>query len=251
MISTLLQLLPLLGAAGVIVVAQLQVKEHSEQAALALTVSGGLEAATVLARKFIASEWLTLAAPLLQFGAVAGVAFGLITLMATLHPRKPTPLPAALANHQETKPNIPLKVALGIVGLLGLLNGSMQYGRPLLAISGGLALVGTLAGAVWVERQGPLGRWVLERRPDQVVWSYVHQLHVVNRRTRSSVTHWSAQLGLASGAVVPLPATTEEQAKTLVAGVLERCPGITLGFTPENATRFKSSPAAMRAGAGP
>ena len=121
----------------------------------------------------------------------------------------------------------------------------------LMMATGVLALVGVLAGSVWVEKQGPLGRWVLQRRPDQVVWSYVHQLRVVNRRTGSSTTHWSAQLGLASGVLVPLPAQGELHAQQLVAAVMERCPGVALGFSPENATRFKSAPQQMRAGARP
>lgn len=247
MTQTLLSFLPMLGAAGVIVLAQLQVKEHSEQAALALTIGGGLEAAYLLARYFLTSEYLWAAGPLVQVGAAGAVAFGLITLVDELNPKQPSPLPATLENHQQAGPNIPLRVMFGVFGSMAVLASAMRMG-PVLSISGLLAIAGALVGSVWVEKQGPLGRWVLQRRPDLVVWSYVHQLRVVNRKTGSSTTHWSAQLGLASGTLVPIPALTEQHAQSLVAAVMERCPGIALGFSAENSTRFKSSPPAMRAG---
>lgn len=247
MIGTILSFLPLLGAAAIMVLAQTQIKERSEQAALALTIGAGLEVAYLLGRQFYGGELLWFAAPLVHVGAAGGVAYGLITLIEAVNPRRPAPLPAALATLKDPEVSIALRVIFGVFALMGV----FATGRyNLLGSAAALvAIAGALAGTVWVERQGPLARWILERRPELVVWSYVHQLKVVNRQTGSTTVHWSAQLGLASGARIPLPALGEQHAQTLVAGVMERCPGVVLGFSPENAARFKASPEAMRGGA--
>lgn len=247
MIALVLHFLPLLGVAGVIVLAQTQVRERSEKAALGLTIGAGLEAAYLLAGYFVQSEWLWAVAPLVQVSAAAGVAYGLITLVDELNPKLPAPLPAVLASHKQAGPNLFLRYFFGFFGLVGVLSSGLR-GGALAPLTSLLAIGATLAGSVWVEKQGPLGRWLLERRPDLVVWSYVHQLTVVNRKTGSRTTHWSAQLGLSSGVKVALPTLGELAAQQLVGGVTERCPGVVLGFSPENAQRFAKSPEAMRAG---
>lgn len=243
-------LLPVLGAGALIVLAQLQVKERSERAALGLTIGGGLEVAWVLTRQFVPVPGLVMLSPLVQVGAVGAVVFGLVTLANELNPARPPPLPLLLANNDQRPPNVALRVTLGVFGMMGVLSASLRS-SPLMSITGMLAIAGALAGSVWIERQGPLARWVLQRRPDLVAWSYVYQLRMVNRRTGSSTIHWSAQLGLTNGRVVPLPAASEQHAQTLVGAVAERCPGVVLGFTAENSARFKSSPEAMRGGARP
>lgn len=243
--NTVLALLPLLGAGAIIVLAQLRVKERSEKAALLLTAGAGLEVAYVLAAQFVGGQWLSLLSPLVQVGSVAGVVYGLYLLLDEAHPKQASALPAALAAHQEAGPNLFIRGFVGFFGVAAMIaGGALEW--PLLLVPALLALAGALAGSMWVERQGPLGRWVLERRPDLVVWSYVHKLKVVNRRSGTSTLHHSAQVGLVTGAVVPLPAGSELQAQTLVRGVAERCPGISLGYTPEQASRFKSSPQSLR-----
>lgn len=246
MIELVLHFLPLAGAAAIILLAQTQVRERSEKASLALSVGAGLEAAFLLARHFFQSELLWAAGPLVHVASAGAVAFGLITLVDELNPKRPGALPPLLASHQEAGPNLFLRSFLGFFGVMAVLSTGLRGGGMVGAGVALLAIGATLAGSVWVERQGPLGRWVLERRPDLVVWSYVHSLRVVNRKTGSSTTHWSAQLGLASGALVPLPAMGEQQAQALVMAVLERCPGIVLGFSPENVAKFKATPEAMR-----
>lgn len=243
--TTFFFLLPLLGAAAIVVLAQTQVKERSEQAALALTLGGGLEAGYALLRHFVQHEVLWLLSPLVHVGAVAAVCFGLLTLVDELNPKRPAPLPPALANHQGGEANVAVPVMWGIFGVLGVLGTGLRF-SPATAGASVLAIVAAVAGSVWVSRRGGLARWVLERRPDLVTWTYVYQLRVVNRKTGSSTTHWSAQVGLSSGEKVALAAPTEQGAQVLVASVMELCPGAVAGFTQEHAARFKSSPGAMR-----
>ena len=185
---------------------------------------------------------------MVHVASAGGVAFGLITLVDELNPKRPGAMPPMLASHKEAEPNLFLRYFLGFFGLMAVLGAGLNGGGMIRAGVSLLAIGATLAGSVWVERQGPLGRWVLERRPDLVVWSYVHSLRVVNRNTGSSTTHWSAQVGLSTGTLVPLPAMGEQQAQALVMAVMERCPGIVLGFSPENVAKFKSTPEAMRGG---
>lgn len=242
-----LSFLPMLGAAAVVMLAQTQVRGRSEKAALLLTIGGGLEAAYLLARFFLDHWLLHVAAPLVQVGAAGAVAFGLMTLIDELNPKRAAPLSATLVSAQVVNPSIFSRVFYGGFGVVGILaTGSREY--PLFSLTALLALAAVMVASVWLERQGPLGKWILERRPELVVWSYVYQLRVVNRKTGSSTTHWSAQLGLSSGSLVPLPALGETGAQTLVAAVSLHCPGVALGFTPENSARFKASPATMRGG---
>ena len=237
--------LPLLGAAAIVVLAQTQVKERSEQAALALTLGGGVEVAFALLRHFVQHEALWFLGPLVRVGAVAAVCFGLLTLVDAVNPKRPTALPPALAALKDGGANMVAHVMGGIFAVLGVLGTGLRY-SPGLAVGSVLAIGGALAGSVWVGRRGDLSRWVLERRPDLVSWTYVYQLRVVNRQTGSSTTHWSAQVGLSTGEKVALPALSEQGAQVLVASVMELCPSAVAGFTAENAARFKSSPGAMR-----
>lgn len=246
MIDTLLTFLPLLGAAAVIVLAQTQVKDRSERASLFLSAGAGVEILFTLARHFWAHELLWMAGPLVHAGALGAVTYGLMILVDELNPKLGGLLPGALATHKEAAPNTFQRYFFGAFGVLGILGTGLQHSLPLAGASL-LALGGVLWGSLWLERQGPLGKWVLERRPDQVVWSYVYQLKVVNRQTGSTSVHWSAQVGLSTGALVPLPADGELHAQHLVAAVRERCPQALLGFSAENAARFKSTPQAMRA----
>jgi hypothetical protein len=246
-IYTILSFLPLAGAGAIIFFAQTQAKERSEQGALALTVGAGLEAAYLIGRQFVPQELLWVFSPLVHVGAAGAVVYGLILLIDAMNPKRPAPLSGPLAAHQEEGPSVFLHGFWGVFAILGVLGTGALYSPAGAAISS-LAVAGALVGSVWVGRQGPLGRWVLERRPELVVWSYVHQLRVVNRQTGSSSVHWSAQVALSTGSVIQLPATSEQHAQTLVAAVFERCPGVVLGFSPENAARFKATPEAMRAG---
>lgn len=131
----------------------------------------------------------------------------------------------------------------GFFGLLAIGTSLSVLPIPfLLAAVAGVALA--LAGSVWVEKQGGLAHWVLERRPDLVVWAYPHQLKVINRQTRTTSIHWSAKMGV----VVMLPATSEQQAQVLAASVAQHCPGITIGYSADHFARFKREPASLRSG---
>lgn len=238
MIQNLLSLVPLLGAAAIVAVAQTKVRERSERAAMAMTLGGGVEIAFSLVHVFVRHELLWVVSPVAQVAAVGGVVFGLFTLLDELNPRSARALPPLLVPTTPYKPNLFQRGFFGVFGAMGLMAGGLY--SPLGLLGGLAALAAVLYGSLWVDGQGPFHTWVLQRRPDLVLWGYVHQLRVVNRRSGSTSVHWTAQLGLSTGTVISIPATGEEQARQLVAAVLEIKPGILLGYSPENLSRFQA-----------
>ena len=248
--TIVLTVLPVLGAIGVIVLAQTQVRERSEKAALPLSVGAGVEVAYAAIHLFTDREIMWLAGGLVHTFAVAAVAYGLVLLADELNPKQPGQLPAVIANLKNDVNAVP-RVMLGAFGCMGIFASEHARMQPPYAIVGALCVGAALWGSLWVERQGPLGKWALERRPDLVVWSYVYQLRVVNRQTGSTSVHWSARVGLATGLVVNIPADGEQHAQSVVAAIAQRCPGIALGFSAEFDSRFKSNPQSLRRGAGP
>jgi hypothetical protein len=245
----ILEVLPILGAIGVMVLAQTQVRERSERAALPLMIGAGLEVAYALAHHFMNNEVLFLAGGFVHVGAVGGVVYGLMVLVDDLHPKVPSPLPPIVANLNKSVNVVP-RVMLGGFGCLAIFGTGAARMQPAYAVIGALMIAASMVGSIWVERQGPLGNWALERRPDLVVWAYVYQLRVINRQTGSTSVHWSARMGLATGLVVNMPATGEHHAQSLVAAIAQRCPGIALGYSADLLNRFKANPQSMRAGGG-
>lgn len=246
----ILEVLPVLGAIGVIVLAQTQVREKSERAALPLMIGAGLEVAYALAHHFMNNEYLFLAGGFVHVGAVGGVVYGLMILVDELHPKVPAPLPAIVANLNKSVNAVP-RVMLGAFGVLAIFGTGAARMQPTYAVIGTLSVAASLWGSLWVERQGPLGNWALERRPDLVVWAYVYQLRVINRQTGSTSVHWSARMALSTGLIVNIPGTGEQHAQSLVAAIAQRCPGIALGYSEELLSRYKSNPQSMRAGGAP
>lgn len=246
----ILSALPVLGAVVVMVLAQTQVRERSEKAALPLIAGAGLEVGYAIARHFFDHELLWLAAGVVHVAAVGGVVYGLVTLADELHPKLPGALPPVLAN-LKSEVNVVPRVMLGAFGCLWIFASEHARMQPPYAIIGALSIGAILWGSIWVERQGPLGKWALERRPELVVWAYVYQLRVINRQTGSTTVHWSARVGLSVGTLVNIPADGEHHAQSVVAAIVQRCPGIALGYSADNQSRFKSNPQSMRAGGAP
>lgn len=242
-----LSLLPMLGALAVVALGQLKVKPRSDEAALGFMVGGGVEAAYRLITLFVDAEVLWWLAPVVHVAAVGGVVFGLVKLVDAVNPRHPGQLPPALGSMMVASPDLLVRGLLGFFGLAAIgMSFSVLPGPFLLASVVGVAMA--LAGSVWVEKQGGLAHWVLERRPDLVVWAYPHRLTITHRQTRATSTHWSARVGLATGVVVTLPATSEQQAQVLAASVAQHCPGITVGYSADHFARFKREPASLRSG---
>ena len=248
--AILFEVLPVIGAIGVIVLAQTQVRERSEKSSLALTVGAGLELASAAVHHFTDHPFLRYVSGPIHVAAVGGVVYGLITLADELHPKSAQPLPPIIANLKKSVNVVP-RVMLGVFGCLWIFASGAARMDPIWSVIGALMVGASLWGSLWVERQGPLGNWALERRPDLVVWAYVYQLRVVNRQTGSTTVQWSARMGLSTGTVVNLPADGEHHAQSVVAAIAQRCPGIALGYTADLESRFKSNPQSMRAGGAP
>jgi len=242
-----LRLLPPLAALAVVVVAQTQVRERSARAALFLTLGGAAEAGFAVALHFVGHLvgplfWL---GPVIQVGATGAVCYGLVTLRDELNPPVGTVLPPAIARLKDLKPNVAGQVFLGVFGLMALGASLNLAPPPELALSA-IAVAAALWGSAWLARRSGHAAWVLERRPDLVVWSFVHHLTVVNRRYGTRNTYWSARLGLKSRVFVALPAASETEAQQLAASAAQLCPGVSLGYSPEQQSRFKTDPASLR-----
>jgi len=84
-----------------------------------------------------------------------------------LNPRRGGQLPPALSSMMVASPNLFLKGFLGFFGVLAV-GTSLGGAPPLLLLAPVVAIALALAGSWWIERQGGVGHWVLERRPDLV-----------------------------------------------------------------------------------
>lgn len=243
--DSVMELVPMLVALGVVAFAQLRVKPRSSTAALGMTMGGGVKVAYLLATRFVPVPFLGMLGPVFHVVSVGGVVFGLLRFADELNPRREGQLPPTLASMMVASPNLPLRGVLGFFGVAAV--GTSLVGTPPLLLLASVVAIGlVLAGSWWIERQGGRGHWVLERRPDLVVWAYPHRLQIRNATGATTSVRWSAHMGLATGVVVKLPAESEQAAQALVASVAQHCPGITLGHSPEHLAHFKREPASLR-----
>lgn len=246
-LSWLLFFLPLAGAAAVAFVAMTKLRERDEQAAVFIAAGAGGFVLFALVRRFLEGTlpptlfWV--ASQPVFVASVGAVVFGFMKLFETVNPRHGRPLPPMLNSATNYKPNLFLRGFFGVFGVMGILAsmGRMGEGADGILIAGGgiAALVAVLVGSYFIDKQGAPHLWVLERRPDLIVWCYTHQLTVVNRKTGSRTVHWSAQMGLQTGMLVGIPANSQLDAQTIAAGVHELKPGIMLGYSPENLAKFQ------------
>lgn len=245
--------LPLLGALAVAGVAMTKVREKDEQAAFLMAGGAGAYVLFALVRQFaggvLPADLLWLVNPFVLVVSVGLVVFGLMRLLDTQNPKRTQPLPPMLATLPPYKPNLFIRGFFGFFGAMGILSGGLRgEGAMLLfAVMSLVALGAVLAGSYLVDQQGPPYKWVLERRPELIIWTYVHSLTVVNRRYGTRTVTWSAQLGLQSGAVVGIPAAGESAAQQLCASVSMMRPGILIGYSPENLSKFKAQAKASSA----
>lgn len=260
------------GPVTVIVAAQLFLKPKSENAAKWVTLGGALavvspawDIADTLLRGLpfipVVTALLHAAWPVLTAAAVAGIAWGVMVLLDEANPPKVT-LPPALQNVKAGGAN---KFALGfwfVLGVLFVFGSSRTYGESSGAletmgvsyqVSRWLTPLGFVAALAlvqfagwWLQKNEGLAKWLLTRRPQDVLWSYTHQLTVKRNGVVTGV-HWSAQVSSASGYRVGLPASGQEHAQSLVVAVAQHCPGVLLGFSPENAAAYLAKRKALEA----
>lgn len=251
------------GPATVIIAAQLFLKPKSEPATKWVTVGGALALVTPawdlvasvlrgLPLLAIPGTLVHAASPVLSASAVACIAWGLVLLLDEANPPKVT-LPPALQTVRTGGAN---KFALGFWFVLGVLfvfgttrgyDGSggelEQLGVPyqltrFLIPLGFVVALALVQFAGWrLQQHEGLAKWLLTRRPHDVLWSYTHQL-TVRRNGVVTGVHWSAMVSSASGYRVGLPALGQDHAQALVVAVATHCPGILLGFSPENAAAY-------------
>lgn len=250
-------LLPLLGCGAVVGVAMTKVREKNEQAAVFMAAGAGGYLLFQLARQVLEGRLppaiFGLLGHLVFAAGIGAVIFGLLKLLDESNPKLTTPLPPQLAALPPHKPNVFLRGFWGFFGAMGMLAGGLQGEYLLFTASGLIALAAVLYGSYYVDKQGPLHLWAIQRRPDLIIWSYVHQLTVVNRRYGTRTVHWSAQLGLSTGSVIGVPADGEAHAQQLAAAVYSMRPGILVGYSADNLAKFKamSKAASVTASTGP
>ncbi|MFT3712978.1 MAG: hypothetical protein QM817_35445 [Archangium sp.] len=244
----LLFLVPIAGAGALAFVAMTRLRERDEQAAIFISAGAGGFIVFALARRFLEGTlppmlfWI--ADEPVFVASVGAVVFGFMKLFETVNPKHGRPLPAVLNSAATHKPNLFVRGFFGFFGVMGILANMGRFidggGGGMLVAGGGIAaLVAVLAGSYFIDKQGAPHLWVLQRRPDLIVWCYTHQLTVVNRKTGSRTVHWSAQMGLQTGMLVGIPASSQLDAQTIAAGVHELKPGIMLGYSPENLAKFQ------------
>ncbi|MBL8916650.1 MAG: hypothetical protein JNM17_38470 [Archangium sp.] len=246
-------LLPLVGCGAVVGVAMTKVREKNEQAAVFMAAGAGGYILFQLARRVLEGRLppaiFGFLGHLVFVAGIGAVVFGLMKLQDDANPKLTQPLPPQLATLPAHKPNVFLRGFWGFFGAMGMLAGGLQ-GEFLIFTAGGLLALGAvLYGSYWVDKQGPLHLWAIQRRPELIIWSYVHSLTVVNRRYGTRTVHWSAQLGLSTGSVIGIPADGEAHAQQLAAAVYAMRPGILIGYSPDNMAKFKAMASAASAAA--
>ena len=240
-----------LGAGALVAVSQLFVRERSADAANRLAVAGGLVALQAVTR-FVHLGPLGAAGPLLSVGAVGCAVWALFILGDTLHPKlEGQKLPhsvAALRNNGEGS-GIGGRIVFAVFAVIAVLAaGGFYDGAGPGKAAGALAVVIAILGGHLLHQRGSWAAWVLERRPEWVVWIYPSKLTVISQRYGTRTVYWRAILGTQSGLRLMLPSSSEQGAAQLAAEVATLCPGASLGHTPELEGRFASNPESMRRG---
>jgi len=266
-----LLLLRIIAPAAVIFAAQLFLKPKSERAAKWVTVA----AALAVVRPLWDALWLFLSritlleplnslvhmfSPVFMGAAIAGISWGLVQLVDEANPPRVT-LPPVLETARGVGAN---KFALifwlvgGGLAILGTsgrmweeLNESMYFlpfppmvvrFLPLGAYFAALALIQYTA---WrVQQHGGLARWILTRRPEDVLWVYPHQL-TIKRNGVTTGVHWTAMVSTTSGYRVGFTAHGQEHAHALVLAVAQQHPGVIVGFSAESAAAYTAKRKAL------
>jgi hypothetical protein len=236
-----------LAGAALILVAQRFVAERSSGAAARLSIAGGLVAGYEFAQRFASFEGLFSLSPLVWIGAAGTAAWGLLILVDELNPVRAATLPPALSGRRNVSQGVPVGPRL-LVGFLalGAIAMSIRAAPPFLLMAAAGAVVTTIAGSLWLARRGNPGIWVIERRPELVVWIYPSKTTVVRRGFGTLGVYWSAMVGLSTGTRASVPAGGESAAASLVTDIAQVCPRATVGYSGELDAKFRMSPDALR-----
>lgn len=266
-----LLLLRIIAPTAVIFAAQLFLKPKSENAAKWVTLSAAfavLRPTWDALWPFISTvsvlspvNWLVhTISPVLTAAAIAGISWGLVQLVDEANPPRMT-LPPILESARGVAANKFALIFWLIGGGLAILGTSGRMWEelsesmyslplppmvvrflPLLAYFAALALI---QYAAWrVQQHGGLARWIMTRRPQDVLWVYPHQL-TVKRNGFVTGVHWTAMVSTTSGYRVGLTASGQEHASALVLAVAQHFPGVIVGFSPEAAAAYTAKRKAL------
>lgn len=179
------------------------------------------------------------------------ICFGLVLagLVLVLDQRFPTRgyLPATLTKHRSyDRSEMFLPIVVALVGIGGFFSTASRMGaqsNPWM-IPEIVALLLMIGGWIYFRRTYFPLHWVLQRRPEAVVWVFVQQTRV----TRNGVyqgTHWTTQVALDSGQILAIGGP-QSDCEMMAAEIAHVCPQAALGFSEENRRKFASNPESLR-----
>lgn len=180
--------------------------------------------------------------------SLGAILYGILQILDLRFPTRGY-LPQALTrNRTVDKSDLFLPGFIGFFavgyGVLGVVGGMHAYGGRWDRLASSAAIVALLVGWVWFKRRYIALHWVLQRRPEAVVWTFVQSTRV----TRNGVyqgTYWSAQVGLDSGQLLGL-STTQADAEQIAAEVAHVCPHAAIGYSPDLVAQFNKDPKSVR-----
>ncbi|MFO0762869.1 MAG: hypothetical protein U0359_40905 [Byssovorax sp.] len=98
--------------------------------------------------------------------------------------------------------------------------------------------------ALLLRRHNPF-LWILERRPEGVVWTFIKQTRVISRGA-GSWTVWASNIGTDGGQILTQPTGSQGESEHLCVSVAQMCPGVQQGYTEQVRASFGRDPASLR-----
>lgn len=243
------QFLILLANLAIVALPLVHLRERHPKASYLIAAGGGLRVLGVIWR------WLGIEGVHFPHGMsaiAAGLIFaGIVLLLDARFPSRGY-LPSTLTKNRTVDRSdliLPGFVAFFVVGgiFLSVATGSATGSAYAFSrVFDGLVVLALLAGWVYFRRTYLALHWVLQRRPEAVVWVYVQQTRVM-RNGYLVNTVWSAVTALESGELLTLT-TSQAEAEMIVAEIAHVCPGVALGFTDQNRAQFNKDPKSLRQG---
>ena len=239
----LAQFLSFAAMAAIIAVAMLQLRERFPTPAYLIAGGAGLKLLSLVLRMFVRPPTSSM------FETTVCYALVLAGLILILDQRFPTRgyLPATLTKHRSyDRSEMILPILVALFGVGGILSSGARFGgatnpRTVTEI---LALVLSIGGWIYFRRTYFPLHWVLQRRPEAVVWVFVQQTRV----TRNGVyqgTHWTTQVALENGELLAIGGV-QSDCEMMAAEIAHVCPQAALGYSDENRGRFAMNPASLR-----
>ena len=237
-------ILPWLSGAAMILVAQTQLGERSKEAALRLSIAGGLVAGIGLLSYFVRSDFVyselgRALEPLAQVAAAGCAVWALMILVDAVNPVRKTALPPTVVAVRLVRQGSGLapRIIFATLVLMGM--AAFFESSPMIELACALSAVGAIAFGHLLSRRGNWAVWILERQPERVVWVYPGQLTVVSRRYGTRDVYWRAIIGLANGKRLTLPVSGEAAAGGLAAEVAGLCPDASQGYSLDSEAKFR------------